>query len=151
MDLSWIGQAGVATIVASVFSSGIALYLDRRRHPGPDLRILDPAEAESKYVFKVTRQFQLRNIGPEAAYDVSVVGGPIYVATAKPIVDGKRSGVIPVISPGESVPLVAEIIDESSLKTAYVTLSWNTRPGSARSSAGDRSAKTRTHKIIDLL
>ena len=151
MDLSWLGSAGAATVVASALSSAVVVVLDRRRHPGPDLRIQNPTPADRDGFYKINRRFQLVNIGPDPAYDVSVRAGSTPVTTASFVIGDDERNVAPILEPGGCVVLDVSILDESFLGRAVLTLRWNTRPGRERKGSHDRSAKMRSERVVDLL
>lgn len=141
MDLTWIGGTGLATLVATAISSGVAVTLHRRLHPGPELRLLEPI-VEPKYhpYGEFCRSFTLRNIGPDPAYDVRISGAPAFITFVK---FGSGADLVPSLTGSAFERVEVGVASESDLRRATVSLSWKTSP------RGKRVAKTL--RVTDLL
>lgn len=125
MDLSWIGQTGVATVVASVISSGVVLYLDHRRAPRADLRLEAPRQVPDGK--ELERLFRLVNHGTATAVDVAISSpggsGPPGLWFYEESGDNSFENVasLPV---GESVAVVIRPLSPEIALRSTIRISW---------------------------
>lgn len=130
MDLSWLGQAGAATIVASLFSSGVAIYLDRRRNPPPELRVTNPRDdrnySEGRFSKGWGREFDVVNDGPGSAYNIGI---NMTLARGCSVEFPDESDIsIPILREGDSTKAVVSSRYPQAVGTATFALRWNSRP-----------------------
>lgn len=131
MDLSWLGQAGAATIVASLFSSGVAIYLDRRRNPPPELRLANPCDDRNYIEGRFSKQgwvrvFDVVNDGPGAAYNIGI-NTILARGCSVEFPDGSDIS-IPILREGDSTKVVVSSRYSHTAGTATFALRWNRRP-----------------------